>query len=114
MLPQQTVDRWPVLSPVILVAMTLACYWVPMTSSQTSIQWDAADQFQVAQNYLSQELHAERIPFSWPIRRWAPGSWLQILGMALAFPLIGTLISAVATGPGLELAIYSVRASLAG
>jgi hypothetical protein len=42
-----------------------------------------------------------------------PRRWMQILGMALTMPLIGTFISAVATGPGLELAIHSVRASLA-
>jgi hypothetical protein len=244
------------LGPAILVAMTLACYWVPMTSSQTSIQWDAADQFQVAQNYLSQELHAGRIPFwtpypwsgypfladpqvgawyplNWPfflvgvaphvlvVEHWLhallacfgayflalrlvghrpsavlaglcyglsgffvghsshtpmlqcaawmpwlllllhrglasqalrntllgglaagmmilaghfqtilysflalglfaaalalsqPRRWIQIFGMALAIPLIGTLISAVGTGPGLELAVHSARATLA-
>ena len=254
--PQPTVDRWPVIGPAILIAMALACYWVPMTSSQASIQWDAADQFQVLQNYLSQELHAGRIPFwtpypwsgypfladpqvgawyplNWPfflvgvsprvlvvehwlhallacfgayflalrlLRRhqpavlaglcyglsgffvghsshtpmlqcaaWMPwlllllhraiGSnafrntllgglaagmlilaghfqtilysflalalfaaalalaqprrWMRILGMALMMPLIGTLVSSVATGPGLELAIDSARASLA-
>jgi hypothetical protein len=39
--------------------------------------------------------------------------WASILGMAIAIPVIGTLLSAIATGPGLELAVYSVRASLA-
>ena len=62
-------DRWPILGPVILLAMTLACYWKPMTSNETSILWDAADYFQVIQNYLSQELHAGRIPF------WSPYPW---------------------------------------
>jgi hypothetical protein len=254
--PEQTIDRWPVLGPAILVAMTLACYWVPMTSSQTSLLWDAADYYQVVQNYFSQELHAGRIPFwtpypwsgypfmadpqvgawyplNWPfflvgvpprvlvVEHWMhallacfgayflalrllrhrpsavlaglcyglsgyfvghsshttmlqcaawmpwlllllhrglashalrntimgglaagmlilaghfqtilysffalglfaaalvlvqPRRWTQILGMALAIPLIGTFISAVATGPGLELAVHSARASLA-
>ena len=67
--PQQTVDRWPMIAPAILVVMTLACYWVPMTSTQTSILWDAADYYQVVQNYFSQELHAGRIPF------WTPYPW---------------------------------------
>jgi len=49
--------------------MTLACYWVPMTSSQTSILWDAADYHRPVQDYLSQELHAGRIPF------WTPYPW---------------------------------------
>jgi hypothetical protein len=38
---------------------------------------------------------------------------MQSFGMALTIPLIGTLVSAVATGPGLELAMHSARASLA-
>lgn len=59
-------DRWPILGPIILLVMTLICYWTPMTSNNTSILWDAADFFQVIQNYLSQELHAGRIPF------WSP------------------------------------------
>ena len=59
-------DRWRLYAPLILVAMTLICYWTPMTSASTSILWDAADQFQPMQNYLSQELHAGRMPF------WSP------------------------------------------
>ena len=57
------------LCPAILVIVTLACYWVPLTSDQTSIQWDAADEFRPAQDYLSQELHEGRIPF------WSPYPW---------------------------------------
>src|SRR5258708_8884859 len=41
-----------------------------------------------------------------------PRRWMQILGMALAFPLIGTLISAVATGPALDFALHSARTPL--
>ena len=66
---KKIIDRWPVLAPLILLAMTLFCYWTPMTSSETSILWDAADYFQPIQNYLSQELHAGRIPF------WSPYPW---------------------------------------
>ncbi len=62
-------DRWPVLGPLILVVVTLVCYWTPMISGATSIYGDAADQDQVLQNYLSQELHAGRIPF------WSPYPW---------------------------------------
>ena len=57
------------LGPLILLAMTLICYWTPMTSRDTSILWDAADYFQVIQNYLSQELHAGRLPL------WSPYPW---------------------------------------
>jgi hypothetical protein len=42
------------------------CYWVQLTSASVSILWDAADFFQPIQNYLSQELHAGRVPF------WSP------------------------------------------
>jgi hypothetical protein len=41
-----------------------------------------------------------------------PRRWLKILGIALAIPLIGTLISAIGTGPGLELTVNSIRSSL--
>lgn len=64
--PQPAVDRWRLYAPLLLVAMTLVCYWTPMTSGNTSILWDAADFFQPIQNYLSNELHAGRIPF------WSP------------------------------------------
>ena len=68
-LEKKIADRWRVLGPLILLVMTLICYWEPMTSSATSILWDAADYFQVIQNYLSEELHAGRIPF------WSPYPW---------------------------------------
>lgn len=60
------VNRWPMLAPAILFVVTLACYWTPLTSGNASILWDAADFFQPIQNYLSQELHAGRIPFWTP------------------------------------------------
>ena len=53
----------------MLAAVTLACYWTPMTSSGTTILWDAADYYQVVQNHLSRELHAGRIPW------WTPYPW---------------------------------------
>ena len=40
------------------------------------------------------------------------GRWLPILAQAIAIPIMGATLSAVATGPGLELAVNSVRASL--
>lgn len=66
---RKVTDWWPVLGPAILVVMTLACYWVPMTSTETSILWDAADYHRAVQDYMSQELHAGRIPF------WTPYPW---------------------------------------
>jgi hypothetical protein len=41
-----------------------------------------------------------------------PARWRRILSIALAIPLIGVLLSAVATGPGLELASHSIRTTL--
>jgi hypothetical protein len=61
-----SIDRWYLYGPLLVCAMTLVCYWTPMTSGGTSILWDAADFFQPIQNYLSQELHAGRVPF------WSP------------------------------------------
>jgi len=37
--------------------------------------------------------------------------WLAVMGLALAIPIIGAFVSAIATAPGLELATHSVRAS---
>jgi hypothetical protein len=54
---------------LVLFLVTLSCYWMPMTSDATSILWDAADYYRVVQNYLSEELHAGRIPF------WSPYPW---------------------------------------
>jgi hypothetical protein len=66
---KKTLDRWPVLGPLILLTVTLVCYWMPMTSAATSIYGDAADHDQVVQNYLSHEIHAGRVPF------WSPYPW---------------------------------------
>jgi len=65
----KSVDRWPVIAPLIILAMTLLCYGTAMTSDGTSILWDAADYYQVVQHYFSQEIHAGRIPF------WSPYPW---------------------------------------
>jgi hypothetical protein len=62
-------NYWRVAGPVILLLLTLACYWKPMTSSDTSVLWDAADYHQPVQDYLSQELHEGRVPF------WTPYPW---------------------------------------
>src|SRR5271169_2467940 len=52
-----------------LVLMNLVFFWTPLTSANASIQWDAADYYWVVQRYLSNELHAGRIPF------WTPYVW---------------------------------------
>lgn len=67
-LPAKPLDERFVAALILFLA-TLVCYWTPMTSNATSILWDAADYYQVVQNYFSQELHAGRIPF------WSPYPW---------------------------------------
>jgi hypothetical protein len=52
-----------------LILANLIFFWTPLTSPQTSIQWDAADYYWVVQKYFSDELHAGRMPF------WTPYVW---------------------------------------
>lgn len=60
---------WQKYLPLFLIFAVLLCYWTPLTSSNASIQWDAADEFQPGQQYLSDELYAGRVPF------WTPFLW---------------------------------------
>ena len=53
----------------VLILANLIFFWTPLTSSQASIQWDAADYYAVVQKYFSDELHAGRMPF------WTPYVW---------------------------------------
>ena len=57
---------WKKYLPALMVAAVLACYWTPLTAPNASIQWDAADEFQPGQKYLSDELLAGRLPFWTP------------------------------------------------
>ena len=67
--PVKRRDIWLWLAPAILILLPIMCFWTPMTSSDTSILWDAADYHRAVQDYMSQELHAGRIPF------WTPYPW---------------------------------------
>jgi hypothetical protein len=60
---------WQKYLPLFLIFAVLLCYWTPLTSPNASIQWDAADEFQPGQQYLSDELYSGRIPF------WTPFLW---------------------------------------
>jgi hypothetical protein len=60
---------WQKYLPVLLIFAVLLCYWTPLTSPNASIQWDAADEFQPGQQYLSDELRAGHVPF------WTPFLW---------------------------------------
>jgi len=61
-LEKKTTDYQRLLWPAGLVLAVLICYWTPLTSSDTSILWDAADHYQVAQKYFCDELRAGRLP----------------------------------------------------
>ena len=58
------------LPAILLAAAVLAFYGARITSGDASIHWDAADEFQPFQNYISEELHAGRIPF-WTSYLWS-------------------------------------------
>lgn len=64
--PARTPAYRRALLPALLFLAVLACYWTPLTSPNASIQWDAADQFQVFQDYFSSELRAGHLPFWTP------------------------------------------------
>ncbi len=63
------IERWRKYLPALLILAVLICYWTPLTSADASIQWDAADEFQPGQQYLSDEVHAGHLPF------WTPYIW---------------------------------------
>ena len=67
--PRRGFETWQKYLPAILIFAVLICYWTPLTSPNASIQWDAADEFQPGQQYLSDELHAGQLPF------WTPYIW---------------------------------------
>jgi len=67
--PPRAFAKWRKYLPTILLFAVSICYWTPLTSPNASIQWDAADEFQPGQQYLSAELHAGHLPF------WTPYIW---------------------------------------
>jgi hypothetical protein len=75
-------------APVAIAACVMVFYWVPMTSSSASIQWDAADVHYPMQRYLSDRLSPRRFPFWTPyvlsgypilanpkVGAWYPPNW---------------------------------------
>jgi hypothetical protein len=68
---EQTASAWERLAQpsAIFAALALAVllfYWQPLFSSPASIQWDAVDVTYSAQKYLSELLHAGKLPFWTP------------------------------------------------
>src|ERR1017187_5929393 len=71
-----------------IAACVMVFYWVPMTSSSASIQWEAADLHYPMQRYLSDRLSPRRFPFWTPyvlsgypllanseVGAWYPPNW---------------------------------------
>src|SRR5690349_3444083 len=59
-----TLEGWR--APVVLGLATLLFYWIPLTSSQTSIQWDAVDVHYSAQKYFADRVLRGELPFWTP------------------------------------------------
>ena len=62
--PQRTTPAW--VWPAVIVACVGLFYWVPLTSSSASIQWDAADMHYPLQKYFSDHLRSGSLPFWTP------------------------------------------------
>jgi hypothetical protein len=50
----------------LMAACVVVFYWIPMTSSRASIQWDAADMHYPLQRYFSDHVRAWQLPFWTP------------------------------------------------
>ncbi len=59
-------DRWRALGPALLILTALAFFARPLLSPNSSIVWDAADQFQPFQSYFADALRQGRLPFWTP------------------------------------------------
>jgi hypothetical protein len=79
-------------APVALGACVMVFYWVPMTSSSASIQWDAADVHYPMQKYFSDRFSPRQLPFWTPyvlagypllanpeVGAWYPPNWPFLL-----------------------------------
>jgi hypothetical protein len=66
--PKPPVERRarPWAAPALLVLLVLVFYWVPLTSSSASIQWDAADMHYPLQRYFSDHVRSASLPFWTP------------------------------------------------
>lgn len=53
-------SRWA--APALIAALVLVFYWIPLTSHNASIQWDAADLHYPFQQYFSDHIRALELP----------------------------------------------------
>jgi Bacterial membrane protein YfhO len=61
--PRET-PKW--LWPALIVAAVIIFYWIPITSSEASIQWDAVDVHYSSQKYFADHVRAGEMPFWTP------------------------------------------------
>ena len=79
-------------APAAIAACVLVFYWVPMTSTSASIQWDAANVHYPMQKYFSDRLSPRQLPFWTPyvlsgypllanpeVGAWYPPNWPFLL-----------------------------------
>jgi Bacterial membrane protein YfhO len=62
--PSRDRSKW--LWPAAIVAAVTIFYWIPITSSEASIQWDAVDVHYSSQKYFADHLRAGEMPFWTP------------------------------------------------
>jgi len=62
--PARKTPGW--LWPALIAACVLLFYWIPVTSPQASIQWDAADMHYPLQKYFSDHVRSGSLPFWTP------------------------------------------------
>src|SRR5947209_17654112 len=67
--PQPAAVSWTwskYLWPGVLAAALIVFYWVPLTSANASIQWDAVDVHYSSQKYFADRLWSGNLPFWTP------------------------------------------------
>jgi hypothetical protein len=62
--PPREIPKW--LWPALIVAAVIVFYWIPITSSEASIQWDAVDVHYSSQKYFADRVRAGEMPFWTP------------------------------------------------
>lgn len=101
--PARGTPKW--LWPALIVAAVVIFYWIPITSSEASIQWDAVDVHYSSQKYFADHLRAGEMPFWTPyifsgfpfladpqVGAWYPPNWpfflIGITPRAIQFELL--------------------------
>lgn len=87
--PRRDPPNLPAWQPLVLLSVfVLAFQWVPLTSSNASIQWDAVDVHYSSQRYFAESIKAGELPFWTPyifsgfpfladpqVGAWYPPNW---------------------------------------